>query len=36
MWLTIVSITLIAAVVFAGLALILHWRDFAQRADGQE
>jgi len=36
MWLTIAGITLIAAIGFAALALAIQWREFAQKANGQE
>jgi hypothetical protein len=36
MWLTIAGIVLIAAIGFVVVALAVQWREFAQKANGQE
>jgi hypothetical protein len=36
MWLTIAGIVLIAAIGFVVLALAMQWREFTQKANGQD
>jgi hypothetical protein len=36
MWLTIAAIVLIAAIGFVVVALAMQWREFAQKANGQD
>jgi hypothetical protein len=36
MWFTIAGIVLIAAIGFVVVALAMQWREFAQKADGQD